>query len=184
MRHPVTHYFIISRAQWNYIIRVLGTIVGITLLTLIIVAAVYYVKFKTGYFYYMTEDLNADLIRHNIWSLILPSFLPSALVALIIGTNVTLYSSRKIVLPILKIRKWAEALFAGNFGHFMTVRESDNLNELAAACNQVSGKYADILKNIQSTINDMDKGADKKIQEVNKILSSLNLTPSGRTIAI
>ncbi|MFC1584759.1 hypothetical protein ACFL5V_04355 [Fibrobacterota bacterium] len=174
-RYPVKHFFIMSRIQWRYIIRIMGSVFLITLAVLLTVVVVYHLKFKTGYFYYMTEDMNADLIRHNIWSLIIPSFLPSALASIIIGLNISLYSSRKIALPIFKIRKWSENLFAGNFNYEVTVRKKDDMGELVTACNQVARKYSMIFRQIQGITATENKPPEEKIEELKRVIGPLKI---------
>jgi methyl-accepting chemotaxis protein len=173
-RRPIKHYFIMSQTQWNYILPIMVTVALATLTTLLIVVAVYYLKFHPGDFFYLTENMKTDLVKHGIWELVLPSFLPSAGVSLLIGLIITLYSSRKMVLPIFKIRQWSDALVAGELDYMVSTRKSDNMQELATSCNRVTEKYSQILRSIDSATSSR-KPVEKKVEEVKKILDSLNL---------
>ncbi len=174
-RYPVKHFFIMDRMQKAYIFQVMLIVLGICILTLLAVVGVYYLKFKTGYFYFMTEDMNADLIRHNIWSLVLPSAGPSFIIALLLGVHIALFSSRKIAIPLYKIKKWAEFLFRGDLTYQVVMRKSDNMRELQTSCNQVSKKYLEIVQTIENMASSTEKDSEKKLEDIKEYLSKFKL---------
>jgi len=174
-RHPIKHFFIMDRVQKFFIVRTLFIACTVSLLTLLSVLLVYYIKYKSGYFYYMTESLDADLVRHSIWSLIIPSAGPSLLVAIVVAFILALYGSRKIALPLFKIKQWATSMFAGDLTYEVSLRKGDNLFELETSCKQVSKKYNEIFYEIKSQLENDTKNSDQKITDLKEYLSGFNL---------
>jgi len=167
-RHPIKNFIIVPGVQWAHVIRMMSMTLLTSITTLVIVAGVYYFKFGSGYFYYLEDQAEGLVIRHNIWNLVLPSALPALFLTVILSAYISLYSSRKIALPIFKIRRWSEALFAGNLRHSVNLRKGDNLNELAHSCNQISRKYSQILK-------DIDLASKAEIPAPERLLKIQNL---------
>ncbi len=172
-RRPIKHFIMMSRVQWQYIRRVMLMVAITTVLTILCVALVYALKYKSGYFYYLSQNMEGDLIRRNIWELLLPSFVFSAFGTILLGLGISLYSSRKIALPLFKIRRWAENVFAGNFKHRVTLRDNDNLDELMTSCNQVSRSYSALLQKLQDTSTDDSLTSEEKIAGIQKTLSEV-----------
>jgi len=174
-RHPVKHFLIMTRVQQRFIFRGVIAVSLLSLFSLLMVVILYYLKYRTGYFYYMTESLEQDLIRYSIWDLILPSAGPALFASILIGVGMALWASRKIALPLFKIRQWAVSMFAGDLNYKVTLRESDDLYELETSCHQVSQKYNEIFRTIKNTLHSPDKNPEEKLAELEKYLDEFNL---------
>ncbi|MBF0431693.1 MAG: hypothetical protein HQK83_10465 [Fibrobacteria bacterium] len=174
-RHPIKNFFIMTRIQMNHIVRVASMVILVAFLSLGIVGLMYYIRFKTGYLYFRGNDIDAALVRYSIWGIMLPSLLPTFFMAVSLGVAIALYSSRKIALPLFKMRKWAEDLFAGNLKHTVYVRKSDDMHELSTTCNQVSRKYLQILQSMDEITEAEDKNSDEKLAEIKSYLSTLQI---------
>jgi len=170
-RHPIKHFFIMDRVQKTFISKTLIKVFTVSLVTFLMVVLIYYLKYRNGYFYYMTESLDEDLIRHSIWSLILPSAGPSLFASLIVGVYIALDASRKIALPLFKIKQWATALFAGNLDYYVTLRKGDDLFELEASCKQISRKYNEIINEIKDVLDGQEINSDQKVIDLKEYVS-------------
>lgn len=168
-RHPIKNFIIMPRIQWEYIFKMMAMVSVTSMGTLLVVIIVYYAKFRTGYFYFLTDNMGGPIIKHTIWGLVIPSAVPAILLAILLGLYISLYSSRKIALPLFKIRRWAEAIFAGNLRHFVSLRKEDNLGELATACNQISKKFSQVLKEIDTT-SQSEGSPDDRIRKIQDLL--------------
>ena len=174
-RHPVKHFFIMGRVQKKIIGRMMVIMGTVSLITLAMVVAVYYLKYQSGYFYFMTESLDANLVRHSIWSLILPSIGPSILASLLVGAYVSLSASRKIALPLFKIKQWATSMFAGNLDYQVTLRDGDDLFELETSCHQVSRKYNEIFSEIKLVLEDEKTTPESKVSAMQDYISQFKI---------
>ena len=60
-RYPIKHFFIMDRVQKTFIVKTLIIVCAVSMLTLLSVIFMYYLKYRTGYFYYMTESMDAGI---------------------------------------------------------------------------------------------------------------------------
>jgi len=174
-RRPVKHFFIMERVQKTFILKTIITVCSVSLLSLLSVVLVYYIKYQSGYFYYMTECIDADLIRHSIWDLILPSAGTSLLASILVGTYIAFYASRIIALPLFKIKNWASSMFAGDLNYEVSLRKGDDLFELATSCKQISRKYNEIFRDIKAVLENKDKNSDQKTDALKEYISQFKI---------
>lgn len=171
-RYPIRHFFIMNRIQRKWIFRVFLTVFSVTLMTLGSVVMSYFFQYEAGHFYFLGPEVSEDLIRYTVWAIVLPSVVPSFLLATLLGLLLALYSSRKIAVPIYKIRVWSDALFSGDLTYRVRMRKGDDLEELESACNQVSNKFNATVETIKGIL---DGNEDNQIGRIKETIEDLKL---------
>jgi methyl-accepting chemotaxis protein len=99
-------------------------------------------------------NLAESLVEENLMDVIVPAFVVADLVSLAIGLVLSLYFSRKISVPIYRIKKWAEVVSNGDLGYRLKFRPGDDLQTLEEACNKVGETYAKIIEDLRRQITE------------------------------
>ena len=94
-------------------------------------------------------------------------------VAIIAGTIM----ARRMLVPITALRAGARRLGAGDFGHRIDVKTSDELEELANQFNGMAGQLAETYSNLETKVNERTRDLAQSINEL-KVLEEV-----GRAVA-
>ena len=133
-RRPIRNFFVKRTLQ----IRLIKNIVIAAVVSAVISSStlffVYYLRYKTVVVYQL-DQMTQNLSRENILTLIFPALLISAILCIILGLGIGLYSSRKYAVPIYKVEQWLALLLEGKIGAVLQFREKDELNYLSTKCN-------------------------------------------------
>src|SRR5690606_25001624 len=111
-RHPIRKFIILPELQWPYIIRLMAIVnlAGVVMATAI--CALFYRRYSADPLGgeavgdMVNEGVVSVLVEKNLMDVILPAFVIADLVSLAIGMGLALYFSRKISVPIYRIRLW------------------------------------------------------------------------------
>ncbi|WP_213290117.1 adenylate/guanylate cyclase domain-containing protein [Bradyrhizobium sp. sGM-13] len=94
-------------------------------------------------------------------------------VAIIAGTVM----ARRLLVPITALQAGARRLGAGDFGHRIEVKTSDELEELANQFNGMAGQLAETYSNLEAKVNERTRDLAQSINEL-KVLEEV-----GRAVA-
>jgi class 3 adenylate cyclase/HAMP domain-containing protein len=94
-------------------------------------------------------------------------------VAIIAGTIM----ARRMLVPITALQAGARRLGAGDFGHRIEVKTSDELEELAHQFNSMAGQLAETYSNLEAKVNERTRDLAQSINEL-KVLEEV-----GRAVA-
>ncbi|MEH2531048.1 class 3 adenylate cyclase/HAMP domain-containing protein [Bradyrhizobium sp. AZCC 1588] len=94
-------------------------------------------------------------------------------VAIIAGTIM----ARRLLVPITALQAGARRLGAGDFGHRIEVKTSDELEELANQFNGMAGQLAETYSNLETKVNERTRDLAQSINEL-KVLEEV-----GRAVA-
>lgn len=177
-RRPIRNFIIMPEVQWPYIIRLLAVVnlAGVVMATTI--CALFYLHYHgAGSAAPESTDmvnvgLMESLVEENLMDVIVPAFVVADLVSLAVGLALSLYFSRKISVPIYRIRKWAEIVTQGDLGYRIKFRPGDDLQTLEDACNQVGETYARLIEEMRRQITEANLPLSPKAASVR--------LPSGR----
>lgn len=176
-RRYVKNFFIKKDLQKRYIYKIILSVVLAAAITTGILGAFYYAKSGTGYFYFMSNNLNEELQRQNMLQTILPSLLVAELVSILIGFWIGLFSSRKLAVPIYKIETWIAKLKKGDLNAKIGFREKGEFSELCTLCNSLSDKLHEVFSETDQKLSALEKNADagikKEISEIREKLKHL-----------
>ncbi|MCK1637142.1 HAMP domain-containing protein [Bradyrhizobium sp. 157] len=95
------------------------------------------------------------------------------IVAIIAGTIM----ARRLLVPITALQAGARRLGAGDFGHRIEVKTSDELEELAHQFNGMAGQLAETYSNLEAKVNERTRDLAQSINEL-KVLEEV-----GRAVA-
>lgn len=137
-RRPIKNFFVKKELQLDYIRKIVGVVVLTAAISLVVLAAVYYFKSGSGYFYFVSKDLLGDLTRQSILETILPSLIIAEIISVIMGVFIGFASSRKFAIPVYKIENWTDELMKGNYQSRIIFREKDEFETLCSRCNSLS----------------------------------------------
>src|SRR5688572_8086020 len=117
-RHPIRNFIILPDLQWPYIIRMLALVNLAGVLMATTVCALFYLRYGNGTLagepgMETDGNLTNEIVVENLMDVIIPAFVISDVVSLLIGLGLALYFSRKISVPIYRVRKWAEVINSG-----------------------------------------------------------------------
>lgn len=159
-RRPIRNFILLPDFQWPYIIRLLAliNISGVIMATTI--SALYYYRYHgnpygdpTGLD--MAEQGFLDMLGdETLLDVIIPAFGIADVVSLALGLWLSLYFSRKLSVPIFRIKKWAEIVASGDLTFRLKFRPGDDLQALENACNQVSESYARAMEELKHQIRE------------------------------
>jgi methyl-accepting chemotaxis protein len=111
---------------------------------------VYYLRYKTVIVYQL--DKFKDLSRENIFTIIFPALIISAVVSILISVVIGLYSSRKYAVPIYKLEQWITLLKDGKVCSTLRFREHEEMKELSNKCNQLGAGLKNIFTDIRRQV--------------------------------
>jgi hypothetical protein len=180
VRQPMRHFFVKRSLQYKIIMQIFLVVVLSAIITTATVFLVYNSKSQSGSFYYMSNDIKKDLELKNILDVILPSVLGAQAISLIIGLGISLFSSRKIAVPIYKFERWVMQLKKGNLLTQLDFREKEDMEELIHECNSLADFYRDKFVKIENTIDKLservsgDPEAENCIKEIRQTLGKVS----------
>jgi methyl-accepting chemotaxis protein len=179
-RHPIRNFIILPELQWPYIIRVLALVNLAGVLMALTICVLFYLRYESGPTAdsdlgvdMVNENLLSVLVEENLMDVIIPAFVISDVVSLLIGLGLALYFSRKISVPIYRVRKWAEVINSGDLAYRLKFRPGDDLSMLEESCNQVSETYGAIIEDLRSQVADLDLPPSPKLQRIKSTLEGL-----------
>lgn len=135
-RKPLRNFIFDPRLQWPQILRNGLLVVFTSLGTGLAIVYLYNREFGSMSIYVM--DRNSafyPLDRQGLVSMLLPAVLATTLSGLFLGWLLTLGASRRIALPIFKVKQWASRVAEGDLHVRLGFRKNDGLQSLADQCN-------------------------------------------------
>lgn len=177
IRKPFTNFFIKRSIQFAIIGKTFLIVLISVLLTTVTLSLVYNAQSQGGSFYYMSNNIMEDLALHSILGLLLPALITAQTVTMLIALGIGMFSSRKVAVPIYKIEKWATQLKQGKLNTHLAFREEKEMRDLTVQCNAVVDKYRDIFKEIEHSIDRIEKQdglPDQTQQEIRSIRGTLS----------
>lgn len=175
VRKPIGNFFILKDLQTRLILKILATVLLSTVVTLVSLLLVYFIQFKSVLFYQL--NLDQELLKENIFDILLPSLLISAVVNVAVGLLVGMYASRKYAVPIYKLEQWARLLRKGSMTARLVFREKEELQELSTQCNllaeEIREKFSEIKQHVQNAMDSDSSSTD--IKAIEEIVSQLEL---------
>lgn len=179
-RHPIRNFIILPDLQWPYIIRMLALINLAGVLMATTICALFYLRYEnrpmadSGQGTEMVnEGLMSVLVEENLMDVIIPAFVISDVVSLLIGLVLALYFSRKVSVPIYRVRKWAEVINSGDLAYRLKFRPGDDLKMLEESCNQVGETYSRIIDDLRRQVSELDLPPSPKLQGIKSTLERL-----------
>jgi nitrogen fixation/metabolism regulation signal transduction histidine kinase len=121
----------------------------------------------------VNENMMGALVEENLMDVVIPAFVISDVVSLLIGLWLALYFSRKVSVPIYRVRKWAEVINTGDLSYRLKFRPGDDLKMLEDACNQVSETYSSIIDDLRRQLSEADLPASPRLQKLKSTLERL-----------
>lgn len=179
-RHPVRNFIILPDLQWPYIIRVLALVNLAGVLMATTICALFYLRYQSGPLTdsasgmdMVNENMMSALVEENLMDVIIPAFVISDVVSLLIGLWLALYFSRKVSVPIYRVKKWADTIITGDLSYRLKFRPNDELQVLENACNQVSETYAHIIDDLRRQISEAELPPSPRLQKIKATLEQL-----------
>jgi methyl-accepting chemotaxis protein len=180
-RHPIRNFIILPELQWPYIVRLLAMINMAGVLMAGAVCALFYFRFGPALrgapdgIEMVNDGIMGALLQENLMDILVPAFVIADVVSLAIGLVIALYFSRKISVPIYRVRHWAEVITSGDLAYRIKFRPGDNLETLEAACNQVSETYALLIQDLRRQISEADLPASPRVDSLKQTLDRLRV---------
>lgn len=175
-RKPIKNFFIKKSLQLGLTLKIMSAVMVATLICIITLVGVYYIKYHSVLLYQMNE-VSLDLKKENIIYLLLPSLVISSIVNLVIAILVGLYASRKYAVPIYKLEQWAKLLNSGKLTAKIQFRERTEMTELTNCCNNVAEalriKFLQIKRLIAPLKNEVR--FSEQVKAIEEILNQLEL---------
>lgn len=179
-RKPIRNFIILPDLQWPYIIRVLALVNLAGVLMATTICALFYLRYQNGPLAdsehgmeMVNENMMSALVEENLMDVVIPAFVISDVVSLLIGLWLALYFSRKVSVPIYRVKKWAEVIATGDLSYRLKFRPGDDLKMLEDACNQVSETYSRIIDDLRRQISEADLPASPRLQKIKSTLERL-----------
>jgi methyl-accepting chemotaxis protein len=163
-RKPLGNFVFEPKVQWPQIVRnglmalftSLGTGGGILW--------IYHKEFGDASIYIMDRNSVLFPLDHSgLLAVLTPAVAGPAVAGVLLGWLLTLGASRRIALPIYKVKQWAEKVSEGDLHARLGFRPGDGLESLAESCNSV-------VDTVRSGYADLEKmSLDEKIPEAVRI---------------
>jgi hypothetical protein len=170
-RKPLQHFFVKRQLQMRMIYKIVFAVLITTIIALLCIFIVYFVKYDTVVVYRL-DKITQDLTREHIFFLILPAFLFSALVNIVVASGIGLYASRKYAIPIYKLEHWSSLLLKGKLTALLQFREKEEIRELSSKCNELTHFFRERLFSIKKQVEELKK-IDANAQAVKNIEKAL-----------
>jgi methyl-accepting chemotaxis protein len=159
-RRPIRNFILMPEVQWPYIIRLLAVVnlAGVVMATTI--CALFYAHYHgegsgaPGASEMIDAGAMESLVEENLMDVVVPAFVVADLVSLGVGLALSLYFSRKLTVPIFRIKKWAEVVKGGDLSYRLKFRPGDDLQTLEEACNQVGETYARLIEDLRRQVTE------------------------------
>ena len=175
-RHPIKNFILLPELQWPYIIRVLAMVNLSGVLMATCICGLFYLRYQTG------EGVDPAarsamslLVEENLMDVVIPAFVISDVVSLAIGLWLALYFSRKISVPIYRVRQWAGKVSSGDLSYRLKFRPGDDLDTLEEACNEVGETYAKIIADLRKQLADADLPPSPRLDGIKSTLGKLQV---------
>jgi methyl-accepting chemotaxis protein len=179
-RHPIRNFIILPDLQWPYIIRLLALVNLAGVLMATTICTLFYLRYQTGPMAdsgqgmeLVNENMMGALVEENLMDVVIPAFVISDVVSLLVGLGLALYFSRKISVPIYRVSRWAEVIKSGDLAYRLKFRPGDDLQMLEDACNRVSETYAGIIDDLRRQVQELDSPPSPKLQRIKSTLERL-----------
>lgn len=179
-RRPIRNFILLPDLQWPYIIRILAllNLAGVLMATTI--CTLFYLRYNVPVPDEAEVVLDAGegnpmggLLEENLMDVIIPAFVISDVVSLCLGLWAALYFSRKLAVPLYRVKQWADVIASGDLSHRLKFRPGDDLETLEAACNQVSETYAHLIDDLRRQVAEADLPASPRLQRLKSTLERL-----------
>jgi len=119
------------------------------------------------------ETAMGEILEENLMDVVIPAFVISDVVSLCIGLWAALYFSRKLSVPLYRVKKWADVISTGDLAYRLKFRPGDDLKMLEDSCNQVSETYARIIDDLRKQVAEADLPASPRVQQIKSTLERL-----------
>jgi methyl-accepting chemotaxis protein len=177
-RKPLRHFFVKKQLQMRLISRIIFTVLVTTIVALLSMFIVYILKSNTVAVYSL-DHITGDLSRSgNIFFIILPALIASALVNIGVAVVIGLYASRKYAIPIYKLEQWSSLLLMGKLTAMLQFREKEEMRELSTKCNEVTHFFRERLFSIKKQVEELKKieANEQVVKNIEKALEGFDLT--------
>jgi methyl-accepting chemotaxis protein len=176
-RRPIKNFIILPELQWPYIVRLLALINMAGVLMAVTICLLFYWRFAPGFdadgVEAANEGLMGALLQENLMDILVPAFVIADFVSLGVGLWVSLYFSRKISVPIYRVRQWADAITRGDLAFRIQFRPGDNLETLEEACNRVSDTYAGVINDLRRQLSEADLPSTPRLESIKHALDRI-----------
>lgn len=178
-RHPIRNFIIMPDMQWPYIIRLLALVNLAGVLMATTICALFYFRYeavaadRAQDMEMVNDSMMSALMEENLMDVIIPAFVISDVVSLLIGLWVALYFSRKLSVPLYRVKKWADVITTGDLSYRLKFRPGDDLKTLEDACNQVSETYSRLIDDLRRQVSEADLPASPRLQKIKTTLERL-----------
>jgi methyl-accepting chemotaxis protein len=152
-RRPIRNFIILKEEQVPFIITVLLIVAITTLLTTAVILGVYALYSKSGYLYFMSNDFEKPLARRSVLSIALPGLLAAEAITLLIGFVIALFGSRRVSVPLFKLKRWAQVLSDGNLNVNLAFREKKQYRNIVNLCNNAILRMRNAFNEIDTVLN-------------------------------
>ncbi len=175
-RRPIGNFFIKRALQIKLIRNIVFSGIISTIVSSSSLFFVYYLRYKTVVVYQL-DRITQDLSRENIFDILLPALLISAIVSIMLSFGIGLYSSRKYTVPIYKLEQWISLLLQGKFSATMQFREKDEMSELSGKCHNLGVELQKTFISIRTQVERLkeENASPEAIQNLENILSTFDL---------
>ena len=159
-RRPIRNFIILPEFQWPYIIRLLAIVNLTGVLMATTICTLFYYRYHASPIGDATGtdmislSLMSILVEENLMDVVIPAFVIADVVSLALGLWLSLYFSRKISVPIFRIKKWAEVVASGDLTFRLKFRPGDDLKSLETACNLVSESYSHVIEDLKNQLQE------------------------------
>jgi methyl-accepting chemotaxis protein len=175
-RKPIAHFFVKRQLQMRMITRIIIAVLITTIIALLCMFIVYFVKYETVVVYRL-DKITQDLSREHIFFLILPAFLFSAMVNIVVATGIGIWASRKYAIPIYKLEQWCSLLINGKMTATLQFREKEEMRELSSKCNELTDCLHERFYRIKNETDALKKTHPDlaSIKNIDKALDGLDI---------
>jgi hypothetical protein len=176
-RKPIRHFFVKKQLQLRMIYKIILAVLTTTIIALLCMFIVYFIKYDTVVVYSF-DKITQDLTRDHIFFLILPAFLVSMIVNIIVASGIGLYASRKYAIPIYKLEQWSTLLLKGKLTAMLLFREKEEMRELSSRCNELTHFFRERLYSIKKQVEELKKtdANAQVVKNIEKALEGFDLT--------
>jgi methyl-accepting chemotaxis protein len=135
-RKPLGNFVFEPKVQWPQIVRN-GLMALITSLgTAGAILWIYHREFGDASVYILDRNSAFFPLDHSgLLAVLTPAIAGPAIAGVLLGWLLTLGASRRIALPIYKVKQWADKVSDGDLGARLGFRPGDGLESLAESCN-------------------------------------------------
>jgi methyl-accepting chemotaxis protein len=177
-RKPFQHFFVKKQLQMRLITRI---VVAVLLTTLVAILSMFivYILASNSVAVYSLEKTTGELSRSgNIFFIIFPALVVSALVNIGLAVVIGLYASRKYAIPIYKLEHWSSLLLQGKLTALLQFREKEEMRELSSKCNDVTHFFRERLFSIKKQVDELKKidANSQAARNIEKALEGFDLT--------